>query len=244
MLRRVNSTWKQYMNICIYTVYLFLYECITCKVKSCFKICIWNTFHISYVTTHKNTKTSMKKIFLVDILSLLLVRPKIFITVTSHLMFSIAMHRGKNLLERRTHPLQWSAVMSSCSITWCKLWQQYGWQLLYWNAEGCTSYVCHISFQKYKFKHYCMWDIDWKRLFQNVWIIEDMVISQFLAAPFSHCKAMIDNIISSDMCLCPWPLLPLPLFCLYPSTMHPYSSSSSRLLTLMVFWMFIHRQNL
>ncbi len=32
-------------------------------------------------------------------------------------------------------------------------------------------------------------------------------ISQFLAAPFSHCKAMIDNIISSDMHLCPWPLL-------------------------------------
>ncbi len=34
-------------------------------------------------------------------------------------------------------------------------------------------------------------------------------ISQFLAAPFSHCKAMIDNIISSDMHFCPWPLLPL-----------------------------------
>ncbi len=39
-------------------------------------------------------------------------------------------------------------------------------------------------------------------------------ISQFLAAPFSHCKAMIDNIISSEMHFCPWPLLPLPLFCL------------------------------
>ncbi len=39
-------------------------------------------------------------------------------------------------------------------------------------------------------------------------------ISQYLVAPFSHCKAMIDNIISSDMCLCPWPLLPLPLSCL------------------------------
>ncbi len=40
-------------------------------------------------------------------------------------------------------------------------------------------------------------------------------ISQYLAAPFSHCKAMIDNIISSDMRLCPWPLLPLPLICLF-----------------------------
>ncbi len=31
---------------------------------------------------------------------------------------------------------------------------------------------------------------------------------------------------------------------LYPSTMHPYSSSSSLLLTLIVSWMFIHHQNL
>ncbi len=58
-------------------------------------------------------------------------------------------------------------------LFWCIT--QFGWQLLYWNAEGCASYVCHISFQKYTFTHYCKWDIDWKRLFQNVWIIEDMV---------------------------------------------------------------------
>ncbi len=178
-----------------------------------------------------------------DILSLLLVRPKIFITVTSHLMFSIAMHRGKNLLECRTHPLQWSAVMSSCSITWYKLWQQFGWQLLYWNAEGCTSYVCHISFQKYKFTHYCMWDIDWKRLFQNVWIIEDMVDLPFFSSTLQPLwghdwqhyfiwYALLSSSSSSSV---------LPL---YPSTMHPYSSSSSQLLTLIVFWMFIHCQNL
>ncbi len=36
----------------------------------------------------------------------------------------------------------------SVSVTWCKLWQQFGWQLLYWNAKGCTSYVCHISISK------------------------------------------------------------------------------------------------
>ncbi len=32
---------------------------------------------------------------------------------TSHLMFSIAMRQGKNVLECHTHPLQWSAGMSS-----------------------------------------------------------------------------------------------------------------------------------
>ncbi len=39
-------------------------------------------------------------------------------------------------------------ALHSVSITWCKLWQQFGWQLLYWNAEGCTSYLCHISIWK------------------------------------------------------------------------------------------------
>ncbi len=39
-------------------------------------------------------------------------------------------------------------VVYSFSITCCKLWQQFGWQLLYWNAEGCTSYLCHISISK------------------------------------------------------------------------------------------------
>ncbi len=45
-------------------------------------------------------------------------------------------------------------------------------------------------------------------------------ISQYLAASFSHCKpwltasSTIVALISSDMRLCPWPLLPLPLFCL------------------------------
>ncbi len=52
------------MNICIYTVHLFVYECITCKVKCClFNYC---TFHISYATTNtqKYKITSMKKIIL------------------------------------------------------------------------------------------------------------------------------------------------------------------------------------
>ncbi len=44
---------KKYMSICIYIVHLFLYECITCKVKSC--LSNYCTFHVSYITT-KYTK--------------------------------------------------------------------------------------------------------------------------------------------------------------------------------------------
>ncbi len=93
----------------------------------------------------------------------------------------------------------------------------------------------------------------WKRLFWNVWItvLRIWSISQYLAAPFSHCKAMIDSMVHNSGRYFIW-YVPLSLASsvsssvlpLYPSTMHPYSSSSSRLLTLMVFWMFIHCQNL
>ncbi len=59
---------------------------------------------------------------------------------TSHLIFSIAMHRGKNILECRTHPMQWSAVMpshvafvaSNRDIWYCGLW----------------SYTFHLHAQK------------------------------------------------------------------------------------------------
>ncbi len=64
------------MNICIYTVHLFLYECITCKEKSC--LSNYCTFLISYVTTK-----IQNNFFFLDIPSLLLVRPKIFINITS-----------------------------------------------------------------------------------------------------------------------------------------------------------------
>ncbi len=107
--------------------------------------------------------------------------------------------------------------------------------VLYWNAESRTSYTIY-PFKKYKFTHYCMWDIDWKRLFRNVWIIEDMVDPQYLAAPFSHCKPWSTTwsttvaLISSDKRLCGpyfiwyaplWPLFHLisasvlGLFCLF-----------------------------
>ncbi len=39
-------------------------------------------------------------------------------------------------------------TVHSVRITWCKLWQQFGWPLLNWNAEGCISYVCHMSISK------------------------------------------------------------------------------------------------
>ncbi len=53
------------MNICIYTVHLFLYEFITFKVKS--RLSNYSTFHISYDTTNtqKYKITFMKNTFLV-----------------------------------------------------------------------------------------------------------------------------------------------------------------------------------
>ncbi len=44
-------------------------------------------------------------------------------------------------------------TLHSVSITWCKLWQQFGWQLLYWN--GCTSYASRLPFH-------------WLRLIQRI----------------------------------------------------------------------------
>ncbi len=46
------------------------------------------------------------------------------------------------------------------------------------------------------FTHYCMWDIVWKRLFWNVWItvLRIWSISQYLAAPFSHCKPWLTTL--------------------------------------------------
>ncbi len=95
-----------------------------------------------------------------------------------------------------------------------------------------------------------MWDIDWKSLFRNVWISEDMVDLQYLAVPFNYCKAKNENMVHNSG---PYFIWYAPLFlasstsssvlALYPSTMHPYYSSSSRLLILIVVWMFIHCQN-
>ncbi len=66
LLRRViYYIEKKDMNICIYTVHSFLYECITCKLKSC--LSNYCTYYISYVTTiiqNYHKITSKKKIIL------------------------------------------------------------------------------------------------------------------------------------------------------------------------------------
>ncbi len=64
---------------------------------------------------HKNTKyLPWKKWFLVDILSLLLVRPKTFINITSDVFHCHA--PGKNLLECRTIPCNDDCDVLTCSI--------------------------------------------------------------------------------------------------------------------------------
>ncbi len=84
-----------------------MYECITCKVKSC--LSNYCTFHISYVTTNTQNNIHEK-----NILSLLLARPKIFINIT--LVLSIAMHRGKSPWTPNTSPAMISCDVLTCSI--------------------------------------------------------------------------------------------------------------------------------
>ncbi len=95
------------MNFYIYTVHLFLYKCITCKLKSC--LSNYCTFHFSYVTINTQKKHPWKKKFLEDILSLLLVRPKNFINITSDVFHCHA--PGKNVIECCTIP---------CNPIWCE----------------------------------------------------------------------------------------------------------------------------
>ncbi len=112
------------MNICICTVHLFLYECITCKVKSC--LSNYCTFHISYVTT--NTQNNIhEKCILGGHPASLVGQAKDFY---QHHIWCFHCHApGENLLECRTHLLQWSvmsshaAFMASNRDIWsCALW--------------------------------------------------------------------------------------------------------------------------
>ncbi len=67
-------------------------------------------------------------------------------------------------------------------------------------------------FQKYKLTHYCVWDIDWKRLFRNVWIIKDTVDLPIFGCSLRPASAIVRPwltawsttvaLISPDMCLC------------------------------------------
>jgi len=97
---------------------------------------------------------------------------------------------------------------------------------IHFKSKNILIYVCGILIERHCFK-----------------IFELLIrsISQYLAATFSYFKAMIDNMVLNSGPYFIWyaPLASsasssvLPL---YPST-HPYSSSSSRLLMLIVSWM-------
>ncbi len=90
-------------------------------------------------------------------------------------------------------------TVHSVRITWCKLWQQFGWPLLNWNAEGCISYVCHMSISKVQMYTllYCgiLIEGDGFEMFElfRIWLI-----SQYLSAHISHCKVIIDNMVHNS----------------------------------------------
>ncbi len=116
------------MNICIYTVHLFLYECITCKVILAFPITVHFIF-LMLPQIHKNTKLHpLKKLFLVDILSLLLVKTKDF--NQHHIWcFPLPCTGEKSPWTPHTSPAMISCDVLTCSIhginrhIWsCALW--------------------------------------------------------------------------------------------------------------------------
>ncbi len=112
LLRRViYYIEKKDVNICIYTVHSFLYECITCKVKSC--LSNYCTYFLRYHNNRKLPQNNIQEKNYSWWTSCRSCWSGQRFSSTSHLMFSIAMHRGRNLLEWHTHPLDWSAVMSS-----------------------------------------------------------------------------------------------------------------------------------
>ncbi len=65
-------------------------------------------------------------------------------------------------------------------------------------------------FQKYKFTHYCTWDIDYRRPIFSC----TLQPASAIVRPWLTTWSSIDALISSEMRLCSWPLLRLPLFCL------------------------------
>ncbi len=140
----------------------------------------------------------------------------------------------------------------SLSITWCNLYGNSlddSYCILTCRKAALFMYAIY-PFQKFK-TLYCTWDIDCKRLFRNVWIIEDMVDLPIFSCTLQPASAIVRPwlttwsttvaLISSLSLASSASSSVLPL---YPSTMHPYSSSSSLLLTLIISWMFIHCQNL
>ncbi len=91
-------------------------------------------------------------------------------------------------------------TVHSVSITWCKLWQKFGWQLQY-----CTEVqkAALLMYAIYPFKstnlHVTVCGILIERVcFEMFKLLRICSISQYLAAPFIHCKAMIDNVVHNS----------------------------------------------
>ncbi len=106
MLRRVNSTFKKSIWTFVFIRYIYFCTDVFLYTK------IQNNIHeknSSWWTSGCSCWSGQR------------------FPSTSHLMFTIAMHRGKNLLECHTHPLQWCPHMqhswhSNRDIWSCSLW--------------------------------------------------------------------------------------------------------------------------
>ncbi len=104
----------------------------------------------------------------------------------------------KKIVKMLSHVV--NITVHAVSITWCKLWQQYGWQLQY-----CTDMqkAALLMYAIYAFKitnlHITLCGILIERdCFEMFELLRIRSISQYLAAPFSHCKAMIDNMVHNS----------------------------------------------
>ncbi len=128
------------------------------------------------------------------------------------MLMNISVPQNKKSFVMLSHVVY--ITVHTISITWCKLWQQFGWQLLYWNAEGYTflyTIQC-INFKSKKCTHYCTWDIDWLHP----------------SSCLSHCMAKIDNMVQNSgpysilyALICPWPLPSVCLWNLSPCILTP-----------------------
>ncbi len=144
---------------------------------------------------------------------------------------------ANNIVKMLSHVL--SITLHSVNITCCKLWQRL-------DNSYCTEMQksALLMYAIYPFKssnlHITVCGILIERdCFEIFELLRIWSISQYLAAPLSHCKVMIDNMVYNSgpyfIWYAPPSLASSSVLPLHPSSMHPYSSSSSRLLTLIVF---------
>ncbi len=76
--------------------------------------------------------------------------------------------------------------------------------------SDCLHFLC-MPYIYFKRTHYCMWDIDCRRPILSCTLQPASAIVRPWLTAWSTTVALI----SSDIHLCPWPFLPLPLFCLF-----------------------------